>query len=102
MKSHHENCHDSNQSENNGDLPKESDDQEGEKDQPEGGDDLPEEKDVEVLPVELEEPPMFIANKSVDEIKNILEGDTEGINYQKKKGNKCKTRDSGSKGSGKQ
>ena len=45
-----------NQSENS-DLPKEGDDQEEEEDQSEEGDDLTGEKDIEVLPVELEEPP---------------------------------------------
>ena len=82
---------DGNQSENNDDLPKEGDNQEGEEDQPKEGDDLPEEEDVEVLPVELEEPPMFIANESADKIENILEEDTEGMNYQRKKDNKRKT-----------
>ena len=78
-------------SENDDDLPKEGDDQEGEEDQPEEGEDLTEEEDVEVLPVELEEPPILVANESADEIENILEEDMEGVDYQKKKGNKRKT-----------
>ena len=76
--------------ENSDDLPEEGDDQEEEEDQSEEGDDLTGKKDVEVLPVELEEPPILIANESADEIENILE-DMEGIDYQKKKGNKRKT-----------
>src|SRR6202000_1411777 len=79
-------------SEDDDDLPEEGDDQEEEEDQPEEGDDLPEEEDVEVLPIELEEPPILIANESADEIENILEEDTEGVDYQKKRGNKRKTR----------
>ena len=67
-------------SENNDDLPEEGDDQE-EEDQPEEGDDLPKEEDVEVLPVELEEPPILVANESADKIENILEEDTEGVDY---------------------
>ena len=73
-----------------------SDDQEGEEDQPEEGDDLPEEEDIEVLPIELEEPPTLVANELADKIENILEEDktfkeTEDIDYRKKKGNKRKT-----------
>ena len=65
--------------------------------QSENNDDLPEEEDIEVLPIELEEPPTFVANESADEIENILEEDktfkdTEDIDYRKKKGNKRKTR----------
>ena len=64
--------------------------------QSENNDDLPEEEDIEVLPIELEEPPTFVANESADEIENILEEDktfkdTEDIDYRKKKGNKRKT-----------
>ena len=69
----------SNLSENNDNQPREDDNQEGEEDQPKEGNDITEEEDLEVLPVELEEPPMFIANKLADKIENILEEDTEGV-----------------------